>query len=260
MSRPQFIFIEIVDYIATITINRPDALNALNVDVLNELHDAFATLENDQNTGIIILTGAGEKAFIAGADIKYMQKLDKQGALEFGKLGQTLTVKIENSCKPVIAAVNGLALGGGCELCLACHFRIASENAIFGQPEVKLGLIPGWGGTQRLPRIVGKGLATEIIISGHNIDAREAFRIGLLNKVVPQHELLTTVKDCAGLILKNSPHAVAESLRCINDSVGKTMGEGLSNELESFSNLFGNSETKEGLSAFIEKRPPKFRE
>ena len=260
MNRFQSILVEVADYIAIITINRPDALNALSVDVLNELHEGFSILKNDQRTGVIIITGAGEKAFIAGADIKYMQKLDRDGALEFGKLGQTLMVKIENSSKPVIAAVNGYALGGGCELSLACHVRIASEDAIFGQPEVKLGLIPGWGGTQRLPRIVGKGLATELIISGHNIDAREAFRIGLLNKVVPQHKLLTTVKNCAGIILKNSPHAVAESLRCINDSVGKTMGEGLSNELESFSNLFGNSETKEGLSAFIEKRPPKFRE
>ena len=260
MNRFQSILVEVADYIAIITINRPDALNALSVDVLNELHKAFTILKNDQSTGVIIITGAGEKAFIAGADIKYIQKLDKEGALEFGKLGQTLTVKIESSSKPVIAAVNGYALGGGCELSLACHVRIASENAIFGQPEVKLGLMPGWGGTQRLPRIVGKGLATELIISGHNIDVQEAFRIGLVNKVVQPHDLLTTAKDFAGLILKNSPNAVAESLRCINDSVGKTITEGLSNELESFSNLFENNETREGLTAFVEKRPPKFRD
>jgi enoyl-CoA hydratase len=260
MNQFQSILVEVADYIAIITINRPDALNALSVDVLNELYEAFTILKNDQSTGVIIITGAGEKAFIAGADIKYMQKLDKEGALEFGKLGQTLTVKIESSSKPVIAAVNGYALGGGCELSLACHVRIASENAIFGQPEVKLGLIPGWGGTQRLPRIVGKGLATELIISGHNIDVQEAFRIGLVNKVVPPHDLLTTAKDFAALILKNSPNAVAESLRCINDAVGKTITEGLSNELESFSNLFENNETREGLTAFVEKRPPKFRD
>ena len=260
MNRFQSILVEVADYIAIITINRPDAFNALSVDILNELHEAFSMLKDDQSTGVIIITGAGEKAFIAGADIKYMQKLDKEGALEFGKLGQTLTVTIESSSKPVIAAVNGYALGGGCELSLACHVRIASEDAIFGQPEVKLGLIPGWGGTQRLPRIVGKGLATELIIGGHNIDVQEAFRIGLVNKVVPQHDLLTMAKDFAGLILKNSPNAVAESLRCINDSVEKTLREGLSNELDSFSNLFENNETREGLTAFVEKRPPKFRD
>ena len=260
MNQFQSILVDVADYIATITINRADALNALSVDVLNELHEAFSILDNDQSTGIIVITGTGEKAFIAGADIKYMQMLGKEGALDFGKLGQTLTVKIENSSKPVIAAVNGYALGGGCELSLACHLRFASENAIFGQPEVKLGLIPGWGGTQRLPQIVGKGLATELIIGGHNIGAQEAFRIGLVNKVVPQQELLTTVTKFAGLILKNSPNAVAESLRCINDSVGKTISEGLSNELESFSNLFENDETREGITAFVEKRPPIFRD
>lgn len=260
MNQFKSIHIEVADYIATITINRPDALNALSVGVLNDLHEAFSILKNDQSTGAIIITGAGDKAFIAGADIKYMQTLGKEGALEFGKLGQTLTVKIENSSKPVIAAVNGYALGGGCELSLACHIRIASENAIFGQPEVKLGLIPGWGGTQRLPRIVGKGRATELIIGGHNIDVQEAYRIGLVNKVVPQQELLNSAKNFAGLILKNSPNAVAESLRCINISAEKTISEGLSNELDSFSDLFENNETREGLTAFVEKRPPKFRD
>ena len=260
MNQFQSILVDVADYIATITINRADALNALSVDVLNELHEAFSILDNDQSTGIIVITGTGEKAFIAGADIKYMQMLGKEGALDFGKLGQTLTVKIENSSKPVIAAVNGYALGGGCELSLACHLRFASENAIFGQPEAKLGLIPGWGGTQRLPQIVGKGLATELIIGGHNIGAQEAFRIGLVNKVVPQQELLTSAKNFAGLILKNSPNAIAESLRCINISVEKTISEGLSNELDSFSDLFENNETREGLTAFVEKRPPKFRD
>ena len=260
MSNYRFIKAEVENYIAVVTVNRPDALNSLSVDVLNELHEAFKTLIDDSNTGVIILTGAGKKAFIAGADIKYMQNLDKDGALEFGKLGQSLTVKIENSSKPVIAAVNGYALGGGCELSTACHLRIASENAIFGLPEVKLGLIPGWGGTQRLPRIVGKGLATELIIGGRTINAQEAFRIGLVNKVVPQFELLTAVKGIANQILKNGPHAVTEALRCINASAGKTITEGLSFEVESFSNLFETNESNEGLTAFVEKRPPKFRE
>lgn len=260
MNRYRSITVEVEDYIATITINRPEALNALSVDVLNELHGVFETFEEEQNTGVIILTGAGDKAFIAGADIKYMQKLGREGALEFGKLGQSLTLKIENSSKPVIAAVNGFALGGGCELSLSCHLRLASENAVFGQPEVKLGLIPGWGGTQRLPRIVGKGQATELIIGAHTIDASEALRIGLVNKVFPRNELLSGANQIAHQILKNGPNAVAESLQCINKSAGTSIIEGLNHEVESFSRLFETAEAKEGLAAFVEKRPPKFRE
>jgi len=260
MNNYRFINVEVENYIAVVTVNRPDALNSLSVDVLNELHDAFSTLENDSNTGVIILTGAGDKAFIAGADIKYMQSLDKDGALVFGKLGQSLTVKIENLLKPVLVAVNGFALGGGCEICLACHIRISSENAVFGQPEVKLGLIPGWGGTQRLPRIVGKGNATELIIGGHTIGAQEAYRIGLVNKVVPHNQLITNTKELAEQILKNGPDAIAESLRCINNIYGSTIAKGLQNEVESFSSLFDNKEANEGLTAFVEKRNPNFRE
>lgn len=259
MNNYRYIKVEVENYIALVTVNRPDALNSLSVDVLRELNGAFTALQDNSDTGVIILTGAGDRAFIAGADIKYMQGLDREGALAFGKLGQTLTLKIENSAKPVLVAVNGFALGGGCEISLACHIRIASENAVFGQPEVKLGLIPGWGGTQRLPRIIGRGNATELIIGGHTIGAEEAFRVGLVNKVVPQNQLIEYTKELADKILKNGPNAVAESLRCINNVYGNTIEKGLQNEVESFSGLFDNQEANEGLEAFVEKRKPKFR-
>ena len=259
MNDYQYIKVEVESYIALVTVNRPDALNSLSVHVLRELHSAFTALESDSDTGVIILTGAGDRAFIAGADIKYMQGLDREGALAFGKLGQTLTLKIENSAKPVLVAVNGFALGGGCEISLACHIRIASENAVFGQPEVKLGLIPGWGGTQRLPRIIGRGNATELIVGGHTIGAEEAFRVGLVNKVVPHSQLIAETEELAEKILKNGPNAVAESLRCINSVYGNTIERGLQNEVESFSGLFDNEEANEGLEAFVEKRKPKFR-
>ena len=181
---------KISEQIGTLTIDRQDALNAMNPDVLRELDQSVKEMIADKSVGVIILTGAGEKAFIAGADIKLMQTLDRKGALEFGQLGQEITMTIEDSPKPVIAAVNGFALGGGCEIAMACHLRFVSENAKFGQPEVKLGLIPGWGGTQRLPRIVGKGNATELIIGGHIVDANEALRIGFANKVFPLEKLI----------------------------------------------------------------------
>ena len=170
----KYIRVEIKDHIAIVTIDRQDALNAMNLEVISELKEAFESCIADSQVGVIILTGAGEKAFIAGADIKAMQKMKPSEALEFGKSGQDLTRIIENSPKPVIAAVNGFALGGGCEISLACHIRIAGENARFAQPEVRLGIIPGWGGTQRLPRLVGKGKAVEIITGGEMITAKEA--------------------------------------------------------------------------------------
>jgi len=181
---------KVVDQIGFLTIDREDALNAMNPDVLKELDQSVKGYISDENVGVIIITGAGDKAFIAGADIKLMQNLDTKGGLEFGRLGQEVTMTIEDSPKPVFAAINGYALGGGCEIAMACHIRYASENAKFGQPEVKLGLIPGWGGTQRLPRIVGKGNATELIIGGHMINAEEALRIGLVNKVFPLERLI----------------------------------------------------------------------
>ena len=254
-----FINKEINDQICIITINRQDALNAMNPDILRELDQAIKDCISDQSIGVIIITGAGEKAFIAGADIKVMQNLNSKGALEFGKLGQEVTMTIEDSPKPVPAAVNGFALGGGCEISIACHIRFASENAMFAQPEVKLGLIPGWGGTQRLPRIVGKGNATELIIGGHMIDAHEAFRIGLANKVFEQDKLMEETKNFANTILGNGPDSIAESLRCINESAGHSLIDGLNLEVEAFSKRFGTDETNEGLDAFVEKREANFR-
>lgn len=254
-----FIKREIIDQVGVLTIDRQDVLNAMNPQVLRELDQAVKDYIADENVGVIILTGAGEKAFIAGADIKLMQQLDTQGALDFGKLGQEVTMTIEDSPKPVIAAVNGFALGGGCEISLACHIRFASENAMFAQPEVKLGLIPGWGGTQRLPRIVGKGNAIELIIGGHLIDANEAHRIGLANKVFPLNDLMKEAIKFAKLVLGNGPNCVAESLHCINESAGHSLIEGLNLEVEAFSDLFGTNETTEGLTAFVEKRKANFR-
>ena len=248
-----------MDQIGILTIDRQDSLNAMNPDVLKELDQSVKGFISDEDLGVIIITGAGDKAFIAGADIKLMQDLDTKGGLEFGKLGQEVTMTIEDSPKPVLAAINGFALGGGCEISMACHVRYASENAIFAQPEVKLGLIPGWGGTQRLPRIVGMGNATELIIGGHMIDAKEALRIGLVNKVFPLENLLEETINFAKEILKNGPDCIAESLRCINNSAGHSLMEGLDIEVEAFSELFGTDETTEGLNAFVDKRKPKFR-
>ena len=247
------------DKTATLTINRPEALNAFNEEVIEELEFVIEETIQDDNVGVIIITGAGEKSFIAGADIKAMQNMDQASALEFGKKGQLLTKIIENSPKPVIAAVNGFALGGGCEISLACHIRIASENAVFSQPEVSLGILPGWGGTQRLPRIVGYGLANEMIVSGKMVDAKEALRIGLVNHVVALTDLLDKCDEVASQILKNGPNAIAQSLKCINGSIGLDLESGLKMEVTRFSELFSTDETKEGLSAFVEKRKPNFR-
>ncbi len=259
MMNIMFIKKEIKNKIGILTIDRPEALNAMNPDILKEMDQAVKGMIADETVGVIILTGAGEKAFIAGADIKVMQQLDKRAALEFGKLGQEVTMTIEDSPKPVIAAVNGFALGGGCEIALSCHLRFVSENAIFAQPEVKLGLIPGWGGTQRLPRIVGKGNAIELIIGGHMINAEEAHRIGLANKVFPLNDLLEESMKFAKIILGNGPNCIAKSLHCINQSAGHSLIDGLNMEVDSFSQLFETDETTEGLTAFVEKRKANFR-
>ena len=255
-----FIKKELKDNVCIIRIDREEALNAMNPTVLHELYDNIDSLINDKNIGTIIITGSGDKAFIAGADIKLMEKLDKKGGKEFGALGQKVTNLIEKSLKPVIAAINGFALGGGCEIALACHLRFASKNAKFGQPEVKLGLIPGWGGTQRLPKIVGKGNAIELIIGGHIIDSNEALRIGLVNKVFEQNKLLDESISFAKIIGANGPFAVSQSLKCINDSSNYSLIEGLKKEVEQFSDLFGSQETNEGLKAFVEKRKANFRQ
>ena len=244
--------------IGILTINRPDSLNAMNREVLIEFINGLKKIQSKKDIRVIIITGSGEKAFIAGADIKLMQKMNREEALEFANLGQELANLIEKSAKPVIAAVNGYALGGGCEIALSCHLRIASDNAIFAQPEVKIGLLPGWGGTQRLPRIIGRGLANEIILTGRNVTAKKALDIGLVNKVVPQEELMNACLDIANMILKNSPNAIAESIKLIRLAAGAKLKKGLSKEAKSFSELFETEETAEGLTAFVEKRLPKF--
>ena len=247
------------DLVARLTVSRPEALNALNIDVIQELDDSLKDCINDDKVGVIILTGEGDKAFIAGADIKKMKMMNRDEAYDFGSKGQNLTKTIETSPKPVIAAVNGFALGGGCEISLACHIRVASDNAKFGQPEVLLGILPGWGGTQRLPRIVGYGIANEIITTGKMISASEAHRIGLVNHMVPASELILKCEEIAEEILKNSPNAIAQSLLCIRQSMGMEINSGLEFEADRFSELFETDETREGLSAFVEKRKPKFR-
>ena len=244
--------------IGIVTVNRPESLNAMNKDVVIEFISKIEGLLSEEDIRVIIITGSGEKAFIAGADIKLMQKMNKSEAYEFANLGHKLANTIENSDKPVIAAVNGFALGGGSEIALACHIRVASDNAVFAQPEVKIGLLPGWGGTQRLPRIVGKGLANELIITGRNVTAQEALKIGLINRVVSKEELINYCIDIANMIMKNSPNAVSESIKLINISSGTELNKGLSREAEEFSELFETEETTEGLTAFVEKRPPKY--
>ena len=244
--------------IGIVTVNRPESLNAMNKDVVIEFISKIEGLLSEGDIRVIIITGSGEKAFIAGADIKLMQKMNKSEAYEFANLGHKLANTIENSDKPVIAAGNGFALGGGSEIALACHIRVASDNAVFAQPEVKIGLLPGWGGTQRLPRIIGKGLANELIITGRNVDAQEALEIGLVNRVVSKEELINTCVDIAQLIIKNSPNAISESIKLINISSGTELTDGLSSEAKSFSELFETEETTEGLTAFVEKRPPKY--
>jgi enoyl-CoA hydratase len=254
-----FILTDISNHIAILTINRPEALNAMNNMVVADLVSAVKSCIDDENVGVIILTGAGDKAFVAGADIKQMQSNGPKEALTFGQMGQHMTLLIENSPKPVIAAVNGFALGGGCEISMACHIRVASETATFGQPEVLLGILPGCGGTQRLPRLVSLGIANELITTGRMVSASEAKLIGLVNHVVPPNELIDKCKEIAVQILKNGPNAIAKSLACVREGIGKSVEEGIKIEVDLFSKLFGTEEANEGLSAFVEKRKPKFR-
>lgn len=255
----EFIKIDVGNYIAIITINRPEALNAMNKILVAELKEAMEKCVENDDVGVIVITGSGEKAFVAGADIKAMQKMSGRQALEFSREGQEMTMVIENSPKPVIAAINGFALGGGCEIALACDMRVAAENAKFSQPEVALGIIPGWGGTQRLPRLIGKGRAIEMITGGGMIDAEEALRIGLVNHVVPQPELMEKVHSLAKSILKNGPAAVGAALKCIHHGFDKHLENGLDIELNAFAELFETDEQREGTTAFVEKRKPNFK-
>ena len=244
--------------ICTLTINRPKQYNALNRSVLEELNEVIKKIKNDRNCRAMIITGAGDKAFIAGADIKEMINMDVKSAQEFSKYGQDITKDIENMHIPVIAAINGFALDGGCEFAMSCHIRYASTNAIFSQPEVALGLIAGFGGTQRLPRLIGKGRAMELLLSGKQINADEAHSIGLVNKVFETHELLPKAKELALLISKNAPLAIAKTIESINEGYENNFTAGLKKEQSAFSSLFNSLDTEEGLSSFVEKRTPEF--
>jgi enoyl-CoA hydratase len=247
------------DRIAFVTINRPDKLNAMNAAMKAELLELFNKLKNDSSVDIIILTGAGEKSFVAGTDIAELAALDATSGKEFSQSGQDLFNLIENLGKPVIAAVNGYALGGGCELALACHLRIASENAKFGQPEVNLGIIPGYGGTQRLARLIGKGRAMEMILTGNQMDAGEALRVGLVNKVVPQTELLSTAENVARTILSKGQVAIRMALKAVNMTEETTQSDGQALEASLFAVCCGTEDFKEGTKAFLEKRKPEFK-
>lgn len=246
------------DGIAIVTVNRPEKLNALNDQTLDELEAVFTRIRDAAEVKAVILTGAGEKAFVAGADISELAKLDPLGGKRAMQKGQRVLNLIENLGKPVAAAVNGFALGGGCELAMACTFRFASENAKFGQPEVNLGIIPGYGGTQRLPRLVGKGIAAELILTGNMIDAAEAFRCGLVNRVFPQKDLLAETEKILRTILSKGPLAVKLALEAIGRGLEMTLAEGLNLESNLFGLLCSTKDAKEGLNAFLEKRKPNF--
>lgn len=246
------------DNIATISINRPTKLNALNKDTIQELHHAFELLAADDTVKVIILTGSGEKAFVAGADISEFAAFSVNEGEYLAAQGQEILFDyVENLKKPVIAAINGFALGGGLELAMSCHFRVASENAKMGLPEVSLGVIPGYGGTQRLPQLVGKGKAMELIMSAGMLNATEAKECNLVNYVVPQDELLSFCTSIAQKIIKNSPFAVAQAIRAVNAS-SKFGIDGYKIEIKAFGECFGTADFKEGTTAFMEKRKANF--
>ncbi|MFA9187211.1 enoyl-CoA hydratase-related protein [Flavobacterium sp. FBOR7N2.3] len=246
------------DTIATITINRPEKLNALNKVTIQELHHAFSTLEKNQDTRVIILTGSGQKAFVAGADIAEFAEFSVEEGIQLAAQGQnTLFNFVENLRVPVIAAINGFALGGGLELAMACHIRVASDNAKMGLPEVSLGVIPGYGGTQRLPQLIGKGRALEMILSAGMIPADEAYRMGLVNHVVSQEELLSHCNEIAQKIIKNSPAAIGMAIHAVNANY-KEGENGFETEIKSFGKCFGTVDFKEGTKAFLEKRKAVF--
>lgn len=254
----QSLLIETSERICTITINRPDKLNALNKTVIDELGQAIDAVNNDPAIGGAIITGAGPKSFVAGADISEFLTLDATGGAALAQAGQDkVFTRIEQSSKPFLAAVNGFALGGGCELAMACHLRIASQNAKFGQPEVNLGLIPGYGGTQRLAQLVGKGKALELMMSANMIDAAEAHRLGLANHVSSPETLIEESRKLLLTILSKGPQAVGKVIAAVN-ALYDNSKDGFSEEVRLFGECFGTDEMKEGVSAFLEKRKAAF--
>ncbi len=244
--------------ILTITINRPDKLNALNRQVMQDINDVMDEVYSNHEIRSVIITGAGPKSFVAGADISEFVGASVEQGKMMAKKGQDIFFKIENAPKPIVACVNGFALGGGCELAMSCHFRIASDNAKFGQPEVNLGLIPGYGGTQRLTQLIGKGRALELTMSGNMIDAATALQYGLVNHVVPQVELLDKAKSILTIINSKAPYAVGACIIAANAVFDETKN-GYATEIDEFGKCFSTEDMKEGTSAFLEKRKPVFK-
>jgi enoyl-CoA hydratase len=253
------ILLEKKNSIAYVTVNRPKVLNALNAATLDELRATLQDIKNDSVVRVVILTGAGEKAFIAGADISEIAQLNGESGREFAQRGQSVFDLIENLGKPVIACINGFALGGGCELALACTIRIASDNAKLGQPEVKLGVIPGYGGSQRLPRLVGKSIANQILLTGEMISAQEALRIGLVNEVVAPANLISRAEEIAQKIIANAPLAIQHTLEAVNKGMEMPLSEGLQLEARLFGASCATEDKREGTSAFLEKRKAEFK-
>ena len=246
------------NHILTITINRPDKLNALNQATLKELDDIVADAQYNEDVKVIVITGSGDKAFVAGADISELATTDAMTGMQFARYGQQVFNRIENCGKPVIAAVNGFALCGGCELAMVCHLRIASDNAKFGQPEIKLGVIPGFGGTQRLTRLVGKGKSMEMNLLGDMVSADKAEQIGLANWVVPQGELLPTVNKVAEQLASSAPIALSMTIDAINKGLECALPEALDYEVKAFGICCASEDKNEGTSAFLEKRAAQF--
>jgi len=245
--------------VAIATVNRPKVLNALDMSTMDELRTAFHEIKRDVGVRAVILTGSGEKAFIAGADISELAKNDPVTAKEYALRGQNVLNLIENLGKPVIACINGFALGGGCEIALACTMRLASDNAKLGQPEVKLGIIPGYGGTQRLPRLVGKGIAMQLLLTGEMIPAKEAHRIGLVNEVTAPSDLIPRGEEIAQKIIANAPLAVQYTMEALNKGIETPLSEGLYIEAALFGLASATEDKKEGTAAFLEKRPAQFK-
>src|SRR5690606_25793208 len=254
----RYLKIERNDGIAVVTANRPEKLNALNAEMIDELDRAFRALAEDADVRGVVVTGAGEKSFVAGADIAELARMGPVDGVQTSRRGQTTFRFIERMSKPVVAAVNGFALGGGLELALACHIRLASENAKFGLPEVKLGIIPGYGGTVRLPRLIGRGRALEMILTGDMIDAQEAYRIGLVNRVCPQAELLAEAERLLRRCIANGPVAIALAIEAVDRTGQMTVDEGLAYESNLFGLLASTEDMREGMNAFLEKRAPNF--
>lgn len=253
----QTLLTSLEDGIFTITINRPDKLNAINKTVMEELRLAVDEIYNNPAIRSAIITGAGPKAFVAGADITEFMGLSKEEGMAIAKKGHDIFFSIERSPKPIVAAINGFALGGGCELALSCHFMIAAENAKFGQPEVNLGLIPGYGGTQRLVQLVGKNRAMELLMSGRTVNAQEALTMGIVNEVVPQENLLARVKEILTLINSKAPVAIAKVIDCVNNFDHSKRG--YDHEVQQFGECFATDDMKEGVNAFLEKRKADFK-